>query len=87
MLLRQVRRNRRHERFVTEVAQLQGTIGENAMPVLETLFGAREDGRAVPKRANVGPRLMSRLGEVGFDRAWLDPAASDWDRDRSGCGA
>ena len=78
----QVRRNRGHERFVTEVAQLQGTIGDNAMPVLETLFGAREDGRAVPKRANVGPRLMSRLAEVGFDRAWMDPALSDWDRDR-----
>src|SRR5450631_1950429 len=83
-LIVQVRRNRNHERFVTEVAQLQGTIGENAMPVLETLFEARADGRAVPKRANVGPRLMSRLAEVGFDRAWMDPAASDWDRDRSG---
>jgi hypothetical protein len=52
--------------------------------VLETLFGAREDGRAVPRRAGAGPRLMSRLAEVGFDRAWMDPAASDWDRDRSG---
>jgi pilus assembly protein CpaF len=86
-LIVQVRRNRQHERFVTEVAQLQGTIGENAMPVLETLFGPRDDGRAVPRRANVGPRLMSRLGEVGFDRAWLDPAASDWDRERSGHGS
>jgi pilus assembly protein CpaF len=83
-LIVQVRRNRNHERFVTEVAQLQGTIGDNAMPVLETLFEARDDGRAVPKRAGIGPRLMSRLAEVGFDRAWMDPAASDWDRDRSG---
>jgi Flp pilus assembly CpaF family ATPase len=82
-LIVQVRRNRNHERFVTEVAQLQGTIGENAMPVLETLFGARADGRAVAKRANIGPRLMGRLAEVGFDRAWMDPAASDWDRDRA----
>jgi len=81
-LIVQVRRNRNHERFVTEVAQLQGTIGENAMPVLETLFEARADGRAVPKRTNVGPRLMGRLAEVGFDRAWMDPALSDWDRDR-----
>jgi Flp pilus assembly CpaF family ATPase len=81
-LIVQVRRNRNHERFVTQVAQLQGTIGENAMPVLETLFEARADGRAVPKRANIGPRLASRLAEVGFDRAWMDPAASDWDRDR-----
>jgi len=81
-LIVQVRRNRNHERFVTEVAQLQGTIGENAMPVLETLFEARADGRAVPKRAGAGPRLMGRLAEVGFDRAWMDPAASDWDRDR-----
>ena len=82
-LIVQVRRNRNHERFVSEVAQLQGTIGENAMPVLETLFGARADGRAVAKRANIGPRLMGRLAEVGFDRAWMDPAASDWDRDRA----
>jgi pilus assembly protein CpaF len=82
-LIVQVRRNRNHERFVTEVAQLQGTIGENAMPVLETLFGARADGRAVAKRANIGPRLMGRLAEVGFDRAWMDPAASDWDCDRA----
>ena len=81
-LIVQVRRNRNHERFVTQVAQLQGTIGENAMPVLETLFEARADGRAVPKRAGAGPRLMGRLAEVGFDRAWMDPAASDWDRDR-----
>jgi Flp pilus assembly CpaF family ATPase len=81
-LIVQVRRNRRHERFVTEVAQLDGTIGENGLPVLETLFAAREDGRAAARRANVGPRLMGRLAEVGFDRAWLDPAASDWDRDR-----
>jgi pilus assembly protein CpaF len=80
-LIVQVRRNRQHKRFVTEVAQLQGTIGENSMPVLETLFGPREDGRAVPRRANVGPRLMSRLAEVGFDRAWMDPATSDWDRE------
>ena len=67
---------------MTQVAQLQGTIGENAMPVLETLFEARADGRAVPKRANIGPRLASRLAEVGFDRAWMEAAASDWDRDR-----
>ena len=46
-LIVQVRRNRNHERFVTEIAQLQGTIGDNAMPVLETLFEARQDGRAV----------------------------------------
>jgi hypothetical protein len=26
---------------------------------------------------------MGRLAEVGFDRAWMDPAASDWDRDRA----
>jgi len=52
------------------------------MPVLEKLFGPREDGRAVSKRANVGPRLMGRLAEVGFEAAWMDPAASDWDRDR-----
>jgi Flp pilus assembly CpaF family ATPase len=81
-LIVQVRRNRKHERFVSEVAALQGTIGENAMPVLETLFGPRQDGRAVSKRANVGPRLMGRLAEVGFEAAWMDPAASDWDRDR-----
>jgi hypothetical protein len=30
---------------------------------------------------------MGRLAEVGFDRAWLDPAASDWDRARPESGS
>jgi Flp pilus assembly CpaF family ATPase len=81
-LIVQVRRSRQHQRFVTEVAQLQGTIGESGIPVLETLFGAREDGRAVARRVNVGPRLMGRLAEVGFEAAWMDSGASDWDRVR-----
>jgi len=74
-----VARNRRHERFVTEVVQVHsGGLGENGRPVTEQLFAPRRDGRAVPTGHKPTPELAERLADVGFDLGWLNPGTSTW---------
>lgn len=75
-----VKRDRFHDRFVTEVVQVvTGQLGEQGYPVTEQLFQARPDGRAVPFGRKPTPELADRLSEVGFDLAWLNPGTSTWD--------
>jgi len=82
-LIVQVRRTRSHERFVSEVVEVGGINGDQGRPEITTLFGPREDGRAVPVH-RPSPRLTAVLADVGFDPAWMDPALSDWDRSGTG---
>ena len=86
-LIVHVRRNRAHERFVSEVIEVHsGQLGENRFPVVGHLFAPRPDGRAQPTGHRPTPELMARLADVGFDPAWLDPAHCDWDRERRAAG-
>jgi len=75
-----VKRDRFHERFVTEVVQVvTGQLGEQGYPVTEQLFAARPDGRAVPVGRKPTPELADRLTGVGFDLAWLNSGTATWD--------
>jgi hypothetical protein len=76
-----VHRNRRHERFVSEVLEVHsGRLGERGLPVVSTLFSPRPDGRAVPTGHRPTERTMAKLDEMGFSADWLQPHLSDWDR-------
>ncbi len=83
-LIVHVRRNQRHQRFVSEVIEVHsGQLGERGLPVVSHLFSPRADGRAVPTGHRPSAPVLARLADVGFDAGWLQPALSDWDR-RSG---
>lgn len=83
-LIVHVRRNREHERFVSEVIEVKsGQLGERGMPVVNHLFEPRDDGRAVPTGHKPSEGLAAKLTEVGFSMDWLDrdkAYLSDWDR-------
>ena len=78
-LIVHVTRSASHERFVTEVVEL-GPVGDSGYPSADPLFRARPDGRAVPTGHQPSATLGHRLASAGFDRAWLRPEHSDWDR-------
>ncbi len=80
-----VRNNRAHERFVSEVIEIRsGQLGERGLPVVTHLFSPRADGRAVATGHQPSEELSAKLAEVGFSTDWLNPALSDWDRPVSG---
>jgi Flp pilus assembly CpaF family ATPase len=80
-LIVHVRRNRDHERFVSEVIEVKSEqMGERGLPVVNHLFTPREDGRAVPTGHKPSQELTAKLADVGFSPDWLNPALSDWDR-------
>jgi Flp pilus assembly CpaF family ATPase len=87
-LIVHVRRNRDHERFVSEVIEVKsGQLGERGLPVVNHLFAPRWDGRAVPTGHKPSEELSAKLEEGGFPvNYWLDGAAarSDWDRPAAG---
>ena len=73
-------RNRRHERFVSEVLEVHsGRLGERGLPVVSHLFSPRHDGRAVPTGHRPTDQVMAKLDEVGFSPEWLQAYLSDWD--------
>ena len=75
-----VSRNRGHERFVSEVIEVQsGTLAETGYPTVEHLFRPRRDGRAVTTGHKPSLDLQERLTDVGFDMNWLNPGTSTWD--------
>ncbi len=75
-----VHRNRRHERFVSEVLEVHsGRLGERGLPVVSHLFSPRHDGRAVPTGHRPTDQVMAKLDEVGFSPEWLQAYLSDWD--------
>jgi pilus assembly protein CpaF len=76
-----VHRNRRHERFVSEVLEVHsGRLGERGLPVVSNVFSPRPDGRAVPTGHRPTELTMAKLDEMGFSPDWLQPHLSDWDR-------
>ena len=78
-LIVQVRRDRRHRRFVSEVIEVaSGPLGENGYPRFQRIFAPGPDGRAIPTGHHLSPALASRLEDVGFDVSWLRPEQSDW---------
>jgi pilus assembly protein CpaF len=87
-LIVHVRRNREHERFVSEVIEVKsGQLGERGMPVVNHLFEPRDDGRAVPTGHKPSDELAAKLVDVGFSMDWLDrdkAYLSDWDRPSGG---
>jgi hypothetical protein len=76
-----VRRNERHERFISEVLEVHsGPLGERGVPDVTHLFSPRHDGRAVPTGHRPSEQVLAKLDEVGFSVGWLQPHLSDWDR-------
>lgn len=74
-----LQRNRAHQRFVTEIIEVAtGPLNEDGYPRYERIFAPGPDGRAVPTGRALSADLASRLEDVGFDRAWLQPGQSDW---------
>lgn len=74
----QIKRDRYHRRYVSEVIELIPGLTEQGLPNHEYLFAPGPDGRAIPTGRHLSAELAERLEDVGFDPSWLRPERSTW---------